>query len=376
MSLERLPPEDAIRREQEFDRTLQTAGHYDMDARHDDMDAEGIAADVIFHSSQNNEPIPFIRGGSAFYEPDDRAPLVAIGLHVFNAWLADACSLCPERHVGLVHLPAWDVDNCVREVEWARGAGLRGVNFPTPRPGVPEYDDPQWERFWSACEDLDMTLNTHVGGAGGATRYAGPHAAAMMRVDQSGWLSRRGLPRLLFGGVFERHPGLRLVLTEQNGEWWAATMREYDSAYLTHRWQLAEQMPKLPSEYCATNVSIGASYMAPFEAEMAVRDGYVVNVMWGADYPHAEGTYQYPTGPEDPSYTHLSLRHCFAGIHSDHVKLMISDNALRCYGFDVDALREVAGRIASPTLEELATPVDAVPQGLMSGGFRTVGPWG
>jgi predicted TIM-barrel fold metal-dependent hydrolase len=199
---------------------------------------------------------------------------------------------------------------------------------------------------------------------------------AMMQIERSGWLSRRALPRLLFAGVFERHPRLRYVLTEQNGEWWAATMREYDSAYVAYRWQFAEQVPKKPSEYCATNVYIGGSYIAPFEVEMAVRDGYAANVMWGSDYPHAEGTYQWSEHAAGETSTHQALRYAFADADPAVTRAMLGATAVECFGFDSTALRRVADRIAAPTLAELAVPLEQIPEWTASKAFRTVGPFG
>jgi len=374
--LARLGAEERARIEHELDRNLQTAGHYDMEARRRDMDRDGVVTDVIYHSSQNGQPIPFMHGGSLFF--DGQAPdleLIKVGIHLYNQWLADACATAPGRHIGLAHLPAWDIEASVAEARWAGEHGLGGLNLPAPRASIANYDNPAWEPLWSVCEDLSMTLNTHVGGAGGVIEYRGPHATALMGVDQAGWLARRGLPRLIFSGVFERHPRLNFVLTEQSGEWWPATMREYDSAYANWSWQFAEACPKKPSEYCATNVYIGGSYLARFEAEMAIEEGYAANVMWGSDYPHAEGTFQVPESPDDDVVTRLSLRHTFAGIDRGHVKRMVSDNAIRCYGLDVASLLPVARRIGAPTLVELETPPERVPTGLRTMGFRTIGPF-
>ena len=376
-SIDALPDrEEALMRERMLDRNLGTAGHTDMDARRADMDADGIVADVIYHSSQNGQPIPFIHGGSLWFNPTggdlERA---ALGTHIYNEWLADACATAPERHVGVAHLPIWDIEATIDEVRWARSRGLRAINLPTVRPGIKIYDDPAWEPLWALCEELDVTLNTHVGGAGGPIDFVGPQTWAMLLLERSGWLSRRALPRLLFAGVFERHPGLRYVLTEQNGEWWSATMREYDSAYAAYRWQIADQMPKKPSEYCATNVFVGGSYMAPFEAEMAIRDGYADNVMWGSDYPHSEGTYQY-VDPSEENPTRLALRYTFAGIDPETTRAMLGDTAIRCYGFDADKLRAVADRIAAPTLDDLREPLEELPEWTGSRAFRTVGPYG
>ena len=48
----------------------------------------------------------------------------------------------------------WDVDAAVDELRWAADAGLRGVNFPAPRPWLRPYNDRAWEPFWAAAEEL------------------------------------------------------------------------------------------------------------------------------------------------------------------------------------------------------------------------------
>jgi predicted TIM-barrel fold metal-dependent hydrolase len=372
-----LDPAEAELRAKQLDRNLQTAGHYDMDARRRDMDDDGVAADVIYHSSQNGELIPFVEGGSLWFNPTGRdLERAAVGFHIYNHWLADACSTAPDRHLGVVHIPAWDIERSIEEVKWARSVGLRAVNLPTVRPGIPVYDHPNWEPFWDFCESEQVTLNTHVGGAGGEIEFFGPQSWGLGLIERSGFLSRRGLPRLLFAGVFERHPGLRYVLTEQNGDWWSASMAEYDSVYATYSWQFKDQMPKPPSEYCATNVFIGASYMAPFEAKMAVEQDYYRNAMWGSDYPHAEGTYQYREDPDEENSTHLQLRYAYSEIEPEPVRAMLGENAIRCYGFDPKALRDIAERINSPTQSELSTPLQEVPKWKGIFAFRKIGAWG
>src|SRR5262249_5821986 len=159
-------------------------------------------AEVIWHMSHNGEPIPFLAGASIMYNPADTdLDLVADGYRTYNRWLADVCTIEPERHVGLVYLPMWDIDAAVTEVEWAREAGLRGATFPAPRPGLVPYDDPAWEPFWSACEALEMPLATHSG-AGSVADYVGLHAGTLLEIEAGGWFARRGVHRLIFGGVF------------------------------------------------------------------------------------------------------------------------------------------------------------------------------
>jgi predicted TIM-barrel fold metal-dependent hydrolase len=362
-------------------RNAPATGAFDPQARLEYMDHEGIAGEVIFHGV-GAMPIPFVPGGLDYdFDPvGTDLDLPAEGLKIYNRWLADACSIAPERLAGLAHLPMWDIELATREVEWAREAGLRGVNFPSPRPGIAEYDDPVWEPFWSACESLGMSLNTHAGAGASYRRgnfYSRPQAMALMQLEIGGWPSRRGVHWLVFGGVFERHPDLKLVVTEQNGDWWVNAMAEFDSIWLTSR-PVLEHMPRRPSEYCHRNVLIGASFLANFEAKRAVEAGYTANVMWGSDFPHSDGTYQYPAFPgDDVSWTKLSLRNTFHDIAHADARKMLTDNAAAVYGFDLAALSAVAERIGALTVDELHTPIGELPEHCdqFTMGFRTVGAW-
>ena len=82
--------------------------------------------------------------------------LAAVGLRIYNEWLADSCSVEPARHVGLAHLPMWDPVAATAELTRVADMGLRGVNFPALRHGVYlEYNDRAWDPFWAECEELD-----------------------------------------------------------------------------------------------------------------------------------------------------------------------------------------------------------------------------
>src|SRR5690606_9944275 len=116
--------------------------------------------------------------------------------------------------------------------------GLRGVNWPaTSRNGEEEYEMPSWEPFWAACEELDMHLNTHAGGVVSGRGMADPDwlrlpgAGAIVQMEAAGWPARKAIHRMLFGGVFERHPGVRLVVSEQPGAWVSYALQELDSIW-------------------------------------------------------------------------------------------------------------------------------------------------
>ena len=217
-----------------------------------------------------------------------------------------------------------------------------------------------------------MPLSTHAG-AGDPAVFQGPELIALMSIESGGWFSRRAAHLMIFGGVFERHPELNLVLTEQPGEWWPYLERELDTVHQAQasNGPLARQVPRRPSEYLHRNVFIGASFLSRDEAHGAVRDGYADRIMWGSDYPHMESTWQVGA----TSYSQLSLRFSLSGLCESDVRAMVGETAAKVYGLDLGALRRIAADIDAPTYEAISEPLEQVPAGASSFAFRTAGPW-
>ena len=139
----------------------------------------------------------------------------------------------------------------------------------------------------------------------------------------------------------------------------------------------AGEQRKKPSEVCATAVFHGATFMSPSEAQHAVDENYWTNVMWGSDYPHVEGTWQFPADENEEPQTHLSLRDTFAGIDEDKVRAMVGLNAIDVFNLDRDKLQQVANRISAPSYEEVNTPLPEadIPPNHGMFAFRREGPW-
>lgn len=351
-------------------RNRHVAGHHDPVARRADLDAEGVAAEVMFHGSQNDQPIPF---QTSMLGPPSDPDLAVVGIHMYNQWLADVCAQDPDRHVGLAHLPLWDIGASIAELRWAAASGLKGINFPAPRPWLRPYNDPEWEPFWTAAEELALPLATHSG-AGDGHFFNGPEYTALMTIESGGWFSRRAAHQMIFSGVFERHPALCLVLTEQPGQWWSYMELELDSVYVAHvsgSEGLRRQVPKAPSEYLHHNVFVGASFLSRDEARSAVEGGYADRLMWGSDYPHMEGTFQAGA----VSYGRLALRFTFAGLAEEAVVRMVGGTALSVYGLDGERLAAEAARIRAPSFGDISVPLEEVPPGASPFAFRTLGPW-
>jgi predicted TIM-barrel fold metal-dependent hydrolase len=360
---------------------LQTPGHFDPQARMRDLDDDGVAAEVIFHDSQNGEPMPFAPPSLLSKESTAAVDfdLVRAGQQIYNRWLADVCSVEPERHIGLMHLPMWDLDAALEDLRWAHSIGLKGLNFPGPKSYILPYNDLAWEDFYSACDDLGVTFANH-GGAGASTT-SGPGAMSVVKFELSMMSRICPMDLLTYGGAFERHPGLKLVITESPGTWWNFVMSEMDSIYLTDCVSYGptekERVPRLPSQYAAEHVWIGASFHSRFEAEDAIANGYDDRVIWGSDYPHFEGTYQYDAvGPNGEPMNWAALRFTYAGLPYEKVRRFLGENAMAAYDLDYEALQKVADRINAPTYEDLnSAPVTEKPKDGGHLAFRTFGFW-
>jgi predicted TIM-barrel fold metal-dependent hydrolase len=363
---------------------FRTEGHHDSAARLADYDHDGIAAGVLFHGSMNLEPIPFIAQPLGKPTPLGDHELAPVGMQIYNRWMADFVAQAPHRHIGLAYLPMRDVDAAVAEVRWAHEHGLRAVNFPAMRDGaLPEYNRKLWEPLWSVCEELGMPLVTHVGAATNA-RYGGLEGVALLQLESGGFTSRRSVWWLIWAGVFARHPGLKLAITETPGNWFPGLAAELDALwdfYDAKRGEplndaLLAQVPRKPSEYMAENVFFGASFASAHEVGEAVAHGIDTQLLWGSDYPHLEGTFVNPESRDMPSVTRLALRNTFCDIDPEATLRMVGGNAIDLYGLDAAALQAVARDIGAPTLDELATPIDAVPEGASITAFRSgVGGW-
>jgi hypothetical protein len=136
----------------------------------------------------------------------------------------------------------------------------------------------------------------------------------------------------MLGGVFDRFPRLKLVLTEVRADWVRPMLNYLDQRF-------AERSPKCeltPSEYYARNCAVTPT--APHRAEIAMLDQIGVSqFMFGADIPHPEGTW-----PNSRDW----IRDAFRGIPEDQLRMIMGENALRHYNFDRVPLEKVASRLA------------------------------
>jgi predicted TIM-barrel fold metal-dependent hydrolase len=324
-----------FRAEQDATRAAQAggrAGAWDPARRLQELEADGIVADVIFPDGSQSNAAPFQAAEGPGALGADPA-LQSVGAWAYNRWLADFVSHDPERHAGLALVTVHDVDDAVRQVGWAADHGLRGVLLPSGVGNLPFYHHPRYEPLWAVCAERGLPLHTHVGSA--SPDYGDLPGSGALFAYESLWLSHRPLWFLIWGGVFERHPALRMVFAEQGADWVPDTLRIMDNMYLHMFRHEQARLALRPSEYWERQCYVQAMFLSRREARMRERIG-VPTLLWGSDYPHYEGSW--------PRSAEL-IAHALADVPDTERRAILSENAAALYGFDLAALDVVGAKV-------------------------------
>jgi predicted TIM-barrel fold metal-dependent hydrolase len=345
---------------------------WDSDRRMDEHETDGVVAEVLF---PNTVP-PFFEEGNLVALPPSEADYERrwAGVQAHNRWLADFCAAAPGRRAGIVQVFVNHLDDALAEISWAAQhvAIFGGILMPSIPPGspLPPLYDPHYDPLWRLCEELGAVVNVHAGS--GLPAYGELDIARAIMLVELPWFSHRPLWHLIFGGVLERFPSLKVALTEQGVAWLPRGLETLDwfygrmvhggAAEALYFGAAAQGMSMKPSEYFARNVWVGASFLRSSESALRPQFGGD-RIMWGDDYPHSEGTWP---------FSREALRVAFAGETPDVVQRCVGANAAQLYGFDLEALAPLAARFG-PLVDEVSdrlAPGD-YPPGSTSNAFDT-----
>ncbi|MBW2241141.1 MAG: amidohydrolase [Deltaproteobacteria bacterium] len=326
-------------------------GAWDHEQRLRVLDGDGVAAEVIFPDGITEMNMPPFGAGLSMPTENIAPELQWAGARSHNRWLAELCQMAPERHIGVAIVPAlWDVEEAVREVEWARTNGLQGIMLPVQWGKLSPYHHPKYDPLWAACQDHEMVIHFHSGPAPIEDYFGKMDAPPEEREDLPGamgiYISEvafylvRPLTFMMWGGVFERFPRLKVVLTEGTSIWVPEYLALLDQRYSNTHYSAKlgdyhSHLKMKPSEYFARNVAVGASCMPRREAELRHEIG-IEQIMWGSDYPHPEGSWP---------YTPDQMHETFHGLPENEIAAMLGGNAVRFYGLDAEKLAPHVARI-------------------------------
>ena len=253
-------------------------GGFDPHKRIPDMDLDGIDAAFLYPS------VGLFAG--AVKDPD----LAAAMCRAYNRWLADYCRPYPDRLFGVAMLPMQSIPLAIEEMRFARKElGMRG-GFLRPNP----YNDktlhhPDYAPFWREAEELDFSIGLHEGASGGmpqagVDRFANrgakhivSHTVEMMLAAMS----------VIWEGVCDRHPKLRIAFLESGGGWIAGWLDRMDRHFDDKGFN-DSGLSMRPSELFQRNCWIS---FEPVERSLNVLADYIGphKILWATDYPHPDG---------------------------------------------------------------------------------------
>ena len=294
-------------------------GGYDPAQHLRDMVIDGVYGEVLYPSQ-----------GLFYYKVADPQLFSAI-CRAYNDWLAEFCSVDPDRLKAIAMINVDDVADAVSELERTAKFGFVGAMITEYPLEERRYDHSDYEPLWAAAAGLNMPLSLHT-----ATRRVLSNTALVERTvhDASRRATKVFLPAIsmcdmIFSGVFERYPDLRLAIVEFELSWAPYVLTNMDYTY-RERHEEAQYRFKgdtLPSDFFARNVFLS---FQEDDIGIRLRDRIGVDcMMWGSDYPHSESTFP---------RSRQVLDEILQGVPEEERAKIVCHNTARLYGFDLERI--------------------------------------
>jgi predicted TIM-barrel fold metal-dependent hydrolase len=291
-----------------------------------DMDLDGIDAQVMHPN----------RSLFALYSDDHELSIAHA--RVYNDYIVERYAPYFDRIAPTAPVPLTDLDDAVAEIERVGAAGGRAILLPALAP-LPLWS-PELDRVWAAIRSIGAHVFFHC--ATGGVRVGDAESPVLKQVRAMAdelnqpMDARQAAKRmmgqcvkntiapqqiiieLLAGGVPERYPELHFCLIEFNAHWLASLVGAMDKCWVTGIGQDADwwlgywdearpaadqpQMTRMfdvnqkwlwplrPSEYVQRQFHV--QFQDDPVAVAARRITGLSTVVWGSDYPHAEGTFR------------------------------------------------------------------------------------
>jgi predicted TIM-barrel fold metal-dependent hydrolase len=284
-------------------------GGWDPVARLADQDRDGVAAEVIYPTVGmaicNHRDIDYKRAC----------------MQAYNRWIAEYASSSPERLVCVGQTAMRTPEEGIADLHEIAALGLRGVMMPGT-PGHEDYDHTDYDPFWEAAIELGLPLSFHVLTTRDTAPVRGPRLNSFVSIIRA---NQDVIGTLVFSGVFERNPDLKVVCVEADAGWVPHYMYRMDHAWKRHRhWMPHGTLSKLPSDYFRENV-----YTTFQDDWVAFQVAHLLNderLMWANDFPHSDSTWPWSQEMLAEHTEHLTER------QKDRI---LHDNCADLYGIRI-----------------------------------------
>lgn len=226
---------------------------------------------------------------------DDR-DLAREAVSACNDWLADQVAGNEDRLMPATSVYLDDIDAAIAEMTKMRARGSRTFLIsPLPADGVPP-NDPRFDRLWAAAVDLGMAAQVHVGAGCNAfdPGWSNTDDGTVLRqlgASQGSQAVQLMMNAMVFGGVFQRHPDLTLILAEFGVHWFEGTvdhMEQRGPAQPETALYLGPyEFDLTPTEFVQRNIRITPLPRA-HQSPLRLMERLPECVVFSSDYAHNE----------------------------------------------------------------------------------------
>jgi predicted TIM-barrel fold metal-dependent hydrolase len=252
-------------------------GTRELAGRLKDMKDEGVDAEIVFPSL-----------GLWTYGVENPEAELATA-QVYNDWNNGFFSGHLDTFVRCAVLPVRDLSNSVFELKRIAAEGFTAAMLPSvTMPGIPAYNDPAWDPVFEAAGELRIALVLHTGTGTDVMAERGPGGAVMNYTRQM-CEAQLAIMALVSGGVLDRNLKAKVAVIESGASWLAALAERMDEVYLAHAVYVRPRLSRMPSQIIREQVKASFQYDRACIMARSVTGHQAL--LWGSDYPHAEGTF-------------------------------------------------------------------------------------
>ena len=251
---------------------ISRAGHYNPEARLEDMDKYGIDVNILSLTTPSVEVVPTKEG--------------VIWAKKVNDYFAGLCQKYPKRFYAYATLPYQNIDEAMKELDRAcKDLGVKGIMMFSNINGK-LITSPEFYPIYAKAEEYELPILIHP---------APPLTADIMKKLRlpSGLFgfvfdTTMAVISLIFQGVLEKYPKLQLVHSHLGGVV-PYMVGRIDDCFNNYSKEYGLELPKAPSDYYKGQVYVDSvSYHLP-----AMRCCFdwlgPDHIMLGTDYAHPIG---------------------------------------------------------------------------------------
>jgi uncharacterized protein len=296
------------------------AGARDPAARLADLDAMGVDRQIVF-PTLFTEHLPVVE-----------SPVAATALaRAYNDWVADFCSVAPDRLHPVGVLPLQSVPAALRELERLRDKGFRGVLL---RPCAHQDRYLHFAEFaplWRVLEETGLVACLHPS-PGSTNPEFTSHGPFLERVAEPLGIGHDVAPAvapvqdamfavlsLLYYGHLEDFPGVRLALLHAGASWLELALEKAETYLWLFPGPISVSLE--PEELWFERPTL-VTFDAWEDSVAELHDVYGSAVAWGSRYPHHDA--------HSPAEARALLDK--AGVPAETVAAMLGGNAAARFG--------------------------------------------